>query len=112
MPRRMTVSTESERGITVVTITGDLDAASAPQAERALDVPGPLLADLCGVDFIDSFGLRVLLQRHRRAEKEQDRFALVCPRDSALQRLLELVGTAGVFDLRNTREEGLQALAP
>src|SRR5688572_12469130 len=107
----MAVSTESERGVTVVTITGDLDTASAPQVEKALSAPGPLLADLCGVEFIDSFGLRVLLQRHRRAESEGERFALACPEDSALQRLLELVGTAGVFDLRNTREEGLEALA-
>lgn len=107
----MAVSTESEQGIPVVTITGDLDVAAAPEVEEALAAPGPLLADLCGVDFVDSYGLRTLLQRHRRAETEGTAFAIACPEDSALQRLLELVGTTGVFNIHTSREEALEALA-
>ncbi len=107
----MPVTIEQEQGVSVVTITGDLDLASAEHAEAALDRRGPLLADLCGVDFVDSYGLRILLQRHRRAEAEGDVFAIAAPKDSALQRLLELVGTSGVFNLHSSREEALADLS-
>ena len=106
----MAVTTEQEQGISVVTITGDLDVGSADDVEAALATPGPLLADLCGVDFVDSYGLRTLLQRHRRAETEREIFAIAAPRDSALQRLLELVGTTGVFNIHASRREALEAL--
>jgi anti-anti-sigma factor len=107
----MEVITGSERGVSVVTVKGDLDLASSAQVEEALAAGGPLLADLCGVEFIDSYGLRTLLQRQRRAESEGSAFAIACPEDSALQRLLELVGTAGVFNIHASREQGLAALA-
>jgi anti-sigma B factor antagonist len=107
----MAVTTEVQQGVSVVTVTGDLDVATAPEVEEALTADGRVLADLCGVDFIDSYGLRTLLQRQRRADSEGEVFAIACPEDSALARLLELVGTAGVFTLHSSREEALAALA-
>jgi anti-sigma B factor antagonist len=106
----MGVTTENLSGITVVTVSGDLDMSTADDVDAALGTPGPLLADLCGVSFIDSYGLRTLLQRHRRAEADGETFAIACPEDSALQKLLELVGTTGVFNIHPSREEALAAL--
>jgi anti-anti-sigma factor len=110
MPRPMGVTAENSGEITIVTVTGDLDIETADEVEAALATDGPLLADLCGVSFIDSYGLRTLLQRHRRSESEGAVFAIACPEDSALQRLLELVGTTGVFNIHASREEALAAL--
>jgi anti-anti-sigma factor len=107
----MAVTTEQENGITVVTVTGDLDLDTSPGVEAALEASERVLADLCGVDFIDSYGLRTLLQRQRKADTEGGVFAIACPEDSALQRLLELVGTTGVFQIHPSREEGVAALA-
>lgn len=110
MPRPMQVSTDHEGSITVVTVAGDLDISTSAEVDAALSADGPLLADLCGVSFIDSYGLRTLLERQRRADGEDSTFAIACPEDSALQRLLELVGTIGIFDIHPSREEALAAL--
>jgi anti-anti-sigma factor len=107
----MTVTVERNGGVSIVTVTGDLDVASATEVESALASGGPLLADLSKVAFIDSYGLRTLLQRQRQADSDGDAFAIACPEDSALFRLLELVGTTGVFRIHRSREEGLASLA-
>lgn len=110
MPRLMDVTTEQQGSITVVTVSGDLDISTSDEVDTALAADGPLMADLCAVSFIDSYGLRTLLDRQRRADNEQSGFAIACPEDSALQRLLELVGTTGVFNIHPSREEALAAL--
>ena len=59
---------EIEQGETgIVTIRGRLDAAKAPQAQEFLDgLPGPVVIDMAGLDYISSAGLGVLLRTHKR----------------------------------------------
>ena len=54
---------------------GELDLATAPTLEAALDgveIAERLVLDLCGLSFIDSTGLHLLVALHRRAQPELD----------------------------------------
>ncbi|MER5277022.1 STAS domain-containing protein [Streptomyces sp. NPDC002809] len=56
----------------LVSAAGELDAAAAPLLEQVLDVVQPstdvLLLDVHDVQFMDSAGLLLLLELHRRAQ--------------------------------------------
>jgi anti-anti-sigma factor len=52
-----------EEGATRLTLRGELDLGSAAQLERALaDADGDVVLDLRGLTFMDSTGVRVLLE--------------------------------------------------
>lgn len=90
-------------GDRVVTASGELDLAAADQLWEALEpllLPGALVVlDGTGMTFLDSSGLRVLLQAHKRAESEGAVFRVVAPQP-AVQRVLDLAGTAGYLQMR------------
>jgi anti-anti-sigma factor len=53
----------------VMTVGGELDAVSAPRLEMSLeqlDLAGRVVLETSGVEFIDSTGLRVILDRAMR----------------------------------------------
>jgi len=73
-----------------VTVTGDIDLAGVAALERArakaLDGnPERMLIDLRGVNFVDSSGLRFLLQTERAARSHGCTLRLLRPADSAMQ---------------------------
>ena len=66
----------------VLRLDGELDLASVPQLERAvenatLDNPAETVLDLRGLEFIDSTGLRAILAQDKRAQERGGTFALV-----------------------------------
>jgi anti-sigma B factor antagonist len=91
----MTFSVEVARraDAAVVALTGDLDIATEEQAtaelDRAMDGCALLIADLRGLAFLDSTGVRVLLAAHLRAQERGLRFA-VARGDGMVARLLEV----------------------
>lgn len=89
---------ESGAGRMVVTVRGELDLATADRLWTELE---PLLLpravvvlDGAGITFMDSSGLRVLLQAGKRAAADGAVFRLVAPQP-AVRRVLELAGTGG-----------------
>jgi anti-anti-sigma factor len=74
----MTFSTSVERreSAAIVRLEGDLDIALA-DLERAMDGAGVLIADLRGLGFLDSTGVRVLLETDIRAREHGLRFGVV-----------------------------------
>jgi anti-sigma B factor antagonist len=88
---------ESNNGVVRVALSGELDIASAPLLEEALDavIANGFLAvmvDLRELTFIDSSGLRALLRARARADTSGKGLILVGASDAA-QRLFELTGT-------------------
>lgn len=80
-------------------VTGDIDMAGGPLLDAALshrDDTEPVVIDLEGVSFIDSSGLRSLLDGARRARARGTEVVLraIGPEVS---RLLELTGAGGQF---------------
>jgi anti-anti-sigma factor len=74
------VSSEGER--VVLRLDGELDLASVPTLEHAvegaaLDDASELVFDLRGLEFIDSTGLRAILLQDKRSTERGQTFALV-----------------------------------
>jgi anti-anti-sigma factor len=87
-------------GAVLVVAEGELDLVGAPRLLEALPGPGdtPVVIDLGSVGFMDSSGLRSLLEARRRCLDAGRGFALARPSD-AVQRVLELVDLTGEFEV-------------
>lgn len=76
------------------TVVGEIDAHSAPRLESAMttlpDVP-QIVADFAGVTFMDSSGLRVLVDAARAATSAGKSFAISNPQP-AIKRVVEISG--------------------
>ncbi len=82
----------------VVALTGELDMSHLTDARRTLidlhlPVRGRLAIDLRALSFMDSTGVRVLLQAMADAERRLAAFAVIRGTD-AVQRVLEVIGLA------------------
>ena len=101
---------DSGQGRYVVTVRGELDLATSDRLWIELE---PLLApqtvvvlDGTEISFLDSSGLRVLLQANNRATTGGAEFRLVAPQQ-AVQRVLDLAGTGDHLQTRDTVDEAL-----
>jgi anti-sigma B factor antagonist len=78
-----------------VALEGEIDAHTAPDlVQRFESLPpgdGEFSLDLSRVEFMDSSGLRVIIELHQRAEAESRRLVLRSP-SSAVTRLIEISG--------------------
>jgi anti-anti-sigma factor len=86
--------------VTVIRVAGELelgqaDALLAPLRATAAD-DAPVVLDLSGVTFIDSTGLRALLDAHARLE----RLVVAAPPGSPVETLLSLTGLDDVLTVR------------
>jgi anti-sigma B factor antagonist len=109
------VKERDEAGVRIIAVAGELDIATAPELCARLDssrlVRGPrLLVDLSGVGFCDSTGLRALLGAASEVRAHGGRFAIVCPPNGGVARLLDVVGAAEWMAIHEDIESGLAAL--
>jgi anti-anti-sigma factor len=107
------IGTEREEGVAVVDVDGDLDIAAVDDVDAALQEAisggGPVVVDLVDVGFIDSTGMRAMIDARRRARDLDVPMVCVCPDNAAVWRLLELTGTTGFFEVKETRAEAVAA---
>lgn len=79
-------------------LEGEIDAHTAPDlAARYVDLPagdGDFVIDMSKVDFMDSSGLRVVIELHQRAEQASRRLVLRTP-SQPVARLIEVSGLNG-----------------
>jgi anti-sigma B factor antagonist len=92
------VEARSEQDRVVLHLTGELDLASSAIFERALGDPALagaalVVLDLDGLKFVDSTGLRVILQAHEAARARGQEFA-VTQGSPQVQRLLSITSVA------------------
>ena len=87
-------------GSVLVVADGELDLVGAPRLLDALPGAGetPVVLDLGGVGFMDSSGLRSLLEARQRCRDMGRDFAIARPSE-AVRRVLELVDLTGEFDV-------------
>ena len=97
----------------VVTLAGEVDLETSPDARRVLlDAVGrkrPVLVDLSGVEYIDSSGMASLVEALQQAKRNGQVLALVAVSEAAL-RVLRLARLDQVFPVRGAVDEGLAAL--
>jgi anti-sigma B factor antagonist len=86
-----------EEGACCVALRGELDLGSAEQLERALDECGDdILLDLRGLTFMDSTGVRVLLEA---AERGAPGLRIVPPRNGDARVTIDETGIAPLLPL-------------
>jgi anti-anti-sigma factor len=104
-PAPLDVRIEDHHGTPVVHVRGELDLSTCEQVETALAKaeganPPTLVLDLSGVSFMDSTGVRTLLQADSRARRDGRRLLLIAPpepgarvlRVTLLDRRFEFIG--------------------
>lgn len=109
VPERFRVELEPHRETIVVAAHGDLDIATAePLRAKLQEVVDAgfrrVVLDLRAVSFIDSSGLRVILEARTGTADAGVDFALI-PGPDSVQRLFEVTGTDSV--LRFVDEHGV-----
>src|SRR3712207_877046 len=112
---QLTIGTAQEQGVAVVDVDGDLDVAAVEDVGSALSEAlrggTPVVVDLADVSFIDSTGMRTMIDARRRPRELGLAMVCVCPNNAAVWRLLELTGTTGFFEVEETRAEAVAAAA-
>lgn len=92
---------------TVVTPRGELDMATAGELHDALAaVEGPLTLDLSALRFVDTSGLRLVLEVTDQARREGRAFAVV-PGLPSVQRLFEMAGVAELVPFTDGSSRGM-----
>lgn len=102
MSSNLEVSIGTEPLATVVAVAGELDLASYPRLEQAIDqVSGSaaetVVLDLAGLEFIDVAGLRAVLRSQERLRAAGKRLALR-NQGTGVRRLLALTGLGDALE--------------
>jgi len=110
----LAVERSAEGGIVFLTVTGEVDIATAPRLisslnEAVTDGAHPLVVDLSKVDFMDSTGLALLLNAHRRMARRKLGFAVVCPR-GPLYRVFEVTDMIDTLSVSDDRAAAVAAV--
>ena len=101
-PPTFVASTEwLDNGVPVISVTGELDLATAPALEDSLnavpeDAAGAVIVDLERCSFIDLRGLRVLLAARERLQRSSRPLALVV-RNPNLLRVFSVTRVSALF---------------
>ncbi len=95
-PREFDLQIEPGGEGTRIVLKGDVDIAAVPELESARERalgqrPERLLIDLRQVDFVDSSGLKFLLETHRLAQQDGWELALTRPTERAMK-VFEVTG--------------------
>ena len=82
----------------LLAVSGELDIATAPELEQALEQISPeqcklVVVDLRELEFMDSTGLSTLVRAHQRLSEQDCELTLV-KGPPQVQRLLDLTGVA------------------
>lgn len=103
-----------EAGVTVVSVTGDLDLVHAAHLTevvlRAVGTSGAVLVDLGACSFLDSSGLSALLTGLRAAKTAGVRYGVASAPGGAPRALFDLAFGRRLFASSDDRAMGLVAL--
>lgn len=98
------------KGVTVAVVAGELDLATVPRLEEALEAPvrraDRLVVDLSECSFVDSSGLRALMTARAASESAGGSFALVTSA-AGLMRVLAIAGLDSVFEIHEERSSAI-----
>jgi len=109
----LAVSSQQVNGITVLTVVGEVDAASAPTltekaSQALLDGPPALVIDLTNVEFLSSAGLEVLVRIHHAGGATTK--VVVVAEGSATSRPITLTGMDEIVPLYSALNEAIAAV--
>jgi anti-sigma B factor antagonist len=103
-------------GYELLAVQGELDIATAPRMISALnaafaELALPLVVDLSKVDFMDSTGLALLINAHRRVRRRGHGFAIVCP-GGPIARVFEIADMVDTLHVCPDRDSAERVATP
>jgi anti-sigma B factor antagonist len=109
----LAVERTSQDGVDVLFVEGEIDVASAPRLIGALndavaEAARSVIIDLTSVGFMDSTGLALLINAHRRLAVRRKGFAVVCP-VGPLRRVFEITDMVDTLRVCPDRETAAAA---
>jgi anti-sigma B factor antagonist len=110
--RNFVVQLDQRGGASVVTVSGDVDALTAPQLTEAIlsaasERPAAVIVDLSDVAFLASAGMSVLVEANERVGQTSK--LLVVADGPATSRPIKLVGIDKIVALYPTLDAALNA---
>jgi anti-anti-sigma factor len=111
----MEVRFEEREDALVVAVAGSIDALNAEDLEQAIEAKIAvgsvrIIADLSGVTFVSSTGLRALLVAVKRSRTEGGDFRIAAASGS-VQQVLELSGFTSILKTFETVEQAVASFA-
>ena len=111
------VQVELAGAVTVAVLEGEVDASRAAHLrDPLLQAPGPhvvaLLVDLSHVSYLDSGGVRLLLDLHRDLSRRGFSLHLVRPQRHTPSLVLDVTDVAEVIEIHPDRETALAIMDP
>jgi anti-sigma B factor antagonist len=103
MEQQFQIEERSEGGVTIVTVSGEIDVATAPQLQESLHAliaqgRSSLVIDLLAVTFLDSTALGVLVGALKRCREQGGDLQLVMA-DVRIMKIFEITGLITVFPI-------------
>jgi len=108
----MEVNIRKEEKALVVSVTGRMDAVSAPdfdtQVEERVDKgETSLVLDLSGLDYISSAGLRSMLTLAKKL-KAKEGVLVLCGLQDVVNEVFEVSGFSTIFEIFGSLEEAME----
>jgi len=100
-------------GVTILDVKGEVDIYSGEELRQRVDeymsAAGHLLLNISEIDYIDSFGLSLLIAVKKKMSKEGKSFGLCCPQ-SYVRRILNLTKLYDYLSVYENEEKAVQAI--
>jgi anti-sigma B factor antagonist len=100
---RFSVQSDETEGTAVVTVSGEVDIATAAAITEAIDehraAGRPVLMDLSRVVFMDSTGVRTLIAAAKQSQGQPGQFAIRSSLAPPVQRGLQMMGVLELLPL-------------
>jgi anti-anti-sigma factor len=105
------VRAERHEDLCLVEVTGEIDFSNAQEVLAGIEATVPsdvarVAVDLSGTTYLDSAGVRLLLQLAERLEARRQELSLVVPAGAPVRSVLELADVGAVIDIVEHRPEG------
>lgn len=112
-PQQFTATVDHRPDAVVVTVTGEVDAATAPELRHVLDDvladrPAVVVVDLRGVSLLASAGLAALIAAHDQAVLDT-RLRIVATDTTPAMRSVQLTGLGDLLVVHPTLDQALAA---
>ncbi len=109
---KMEIATRKEGGAMVVSVTGRIDAVTAPEFEKGLSalIAGGdmvLLLNLNDLEYISSAGLRSILTTAKQLKAKEGKL-LFCGLKGPVKDVFKISGFGSIFKIFETEEEALR----
>jgi anti-anti-sigma factor len=97
----LTMTSEREGPVHVISLFGELDLATVARVRAQLELAegsdaASIVVDLSGLTFMDSTGIRLLIEAHERSLADANRLTLLRG-GASVQRVLEITGVAEIL---------------